>query len=146
MAFVNEYIQEADYEKYDLRRICGEHNEVYRGHMHSRDWTIDRALDAFLIHVWSHHEERFEGWAFCWKGNWMFFEMTGMGGGGLRPDGTCWYGYRIKGLSVQSQLESSRAEILADLERALGDYCGGGVFSPYKQGNATIEFIEEQSR
>ena len=144
MAFVNEYIQEADYEKYDLRRICGEHNlPSQRGHMYSRSWTVDRETDAFLIQVWSHHESRFEGWAFYWKGEWTFFEMTGMGGGGMRPDGKCWYGYRIKGFTVPLQLESRRVEIVADLERALGDYCGRGVFSTYKQGTATVEFVEE---
>ena len=64
MAFVNEYIPETDYEKYDLRRICGERNEINRGHMYSRSWTIDRERKAFLIQVWSHHEAQFNGWAF----------------------------------------------------------------------------------
>lgn len=143
MAFVNEYIPEADYEKYDLRRICGEHNEIHRGHMYSRDWTIDRELNAFLIQVWSHHESDFSGWAFCWKGEWMFFEMTGMGGGWMRPDGSCWYGYRIKGFDLSVHLESQRDEIVTDLTRSLGDYCGGGVFSSCTHGTATIEFIGE---
>lgn len=143
MAFVNEYIPEADFEKYDLRRICGEHNFVHAGHMYSRDWTIDRELNAFLIQVWSHHESKFDGWAFYWKGEWIFFEMTGMGGGGVRPDGSCWYGYRLKGFALPEHLDTNRKAILADLEQALGDYCGGGVFSNYKQGSATIELIEE---
>jgi len=36
MAFVNENIPDSDYEKYDLRKICGEHNlQARRGHMFS---------------------------------------------------------------------------------------------------------------
>jgi hypothetical protein len=143
MAFVNEYIPEADYEKYDLRRICGEHNLAIPGVMHSRHWTIDRERDAFLIKVWSHYESQFSGWAFYWKGEWTFFEMTGMEGGGMRPDGSCWYGYRIKDFVLPAPLESKRPAIVTDLERALADYCGGGVFSTCKQGTATLQFVEE---
>ena len=69
MAFVNEYvIPEEDYEKYDLRRICGEHNLPRCEIMHSRDWTIDRDREAFLIETWYHHESDFSGYAFYWKG------------------------------------------------------------------------------
>ena len=141
MAFKNEYIPETDYEKYDLRRICGEHNNFTRGYMYSRSWTIDRESDAFLIQVWSHREAEFEGWAFYWKGEWIFFEMDGMGGGGLRPDGSCWYGYLIRKFSLPERLQAKRDEIVTDLTRAFGDYCGGGVFSRYKHGTATLEFI-----
>ena len=144
MAFVNEYIPEADYDKYDLKRVCGEHNlPSRRGRMHSNHWTIDRERDAFLIKVWSHHEAKFEGWAFYWKGEWIFFEMTGKGGGGIQPDGSCWYGYLIKDFVLPARLELMRSTVVADLERAFGDYCGGGVFSNCTQGTATIEFIGE---
>lgn len=144
MAFVNEYIAEADYEKYDLRKVCGEHNRwSHDVRMHSNHWTIDRERDAFLIKIWSHRDSQFEGWAFYWKGEWVFFEMTGLGGGGIRPDGSCWYGYQVKGFELTVQLEMNRSEVVADLERALGDYCGGGVFSNCKQGSATIEFVGE---
>ena len=144
MAFVNEYIPESDYEKYDLRRICGEHNlPSRRGRMHSRDWTIDRERDAFLIKVWAQHESEFSGWAFYWKGEWIFFEVMGTGGGGRQPDGSCWYGYRIKRFALPDHLESHRSQIIADLTQAFGDYCGGGVFSSYRRGTSSIEFIQE---
>jgi hypothetical protein len=147
MAFVNEYIPEADYEKYDLRRVCGEHNlKSLRGRMYARTWTIDRERDAFLIQVWSHHEAEFDGWAFYWKGEWMFLEMAGMGGGGLQPDGSCWYGYRIRKFSLPERLQALRDEVVADLTQAFGDYCGGGVFSSYKHGTATLEFIQGEAQ
>lgn len=93
MAFVNEYIPEADFEKYDLRRVCGEHNFAQKGHMYSRSWSIDRDHDAFLIPVWFHHESDFIGWAFYWKTTWLFFEVTGTGGG-VNSDGSCWHRYK----------------------------------------------------
>ncbi|MDR2113421.1 MAG: hypothetical protein LBQ62_10040 [Candidatus Accumulibacter sp.] len=68
MAFVNEYIPEADYEKYDLMEICGKHNKAHPGSMITRSWTIDRERQMFLIRIWSHRESEFEGLAFYWKG------------------------------------------------------------------------------
>ena len=121
MAFKNEYIPEADYEKYDLRRVCGEHNETNRGRMYSRDWTIDRERDAFLIQIWFHREADFVGWAFYWKGEWLFFEMDGIGGGGGRPDGSCWFGYRIKKFCLPAQLLAQQALC------ARGDHTSPGI-------------------
>ncbi len=143
MTFKNEHIPKADYEKYDLRRVCGEHNVVHRGHMLNQDWTVDRERDAFLIKVWSHPEAEFTGWTFYWKGEWLFFEMRGMGGGGGQPDGSCWFGYRIRKFTLPDHLQAQRDEIVADLTQAFGDYCGGGVFSSYTRGTATLEFIGE---
>lgn len=143
MAFVNEYIQEADYEKYDLRSICGEHNDVHRGHMYSRSWTINRASDAFLIQVWSHHESEFSGYAFYWNGEWMYFKMRLNGVDDNRPDGSCWVGYIVKGFALPNHLESKRSEIMTDLNQALSAYCGVGVFSTCTRCTATVEFIAE---
>lgn len=145
MAFVNEYIPEADYVKYDLRRVCGEHNlGSRRGHMHSNHWTINRARDTFLIKVWSHHEAEFEGYAFYWKAEWLFFEMRLNGVDMKRPDGSCWVGYLIKGFSLPYGLVPKRSEIMSDLTQALSDYCGAGVFTVCTSCTATINFIEEK--
>jgi hypothetical protein len=143
MAFVNEYISEADYEKYDLRKVCGEHNEVHRGHMLSQSWTIDQERSAFLIKVWSHRDSEFSGWAFHWKGGWIFFEATITGIDENLPDSSCWVGYRVREFSLPHHLEPNREEIVADLTRAFGDYCGAGVFATATKGSATIEFVEE---
>ena len=141
MAFKNEYIPEADYEKYDLRRICGEHNEVHRGHMYSRSWAIDRERDAFLIQVWSHHEAEFDGCAFYWKGEWLFFEMRLSGIDKNWPDGSSLFSYQIKDFSLPDHMKSRRDEIIVDINHALGDYCGAGVFATCTSGTATLEFI-----
>jgi hypothetical protein len=147
MSFVNEYIAEADYEKYDLRRICGEHNlRAWQGEMLSRTWTIDRERDAFLIKIWSHHESEFSGWAFYWKGTWIFFEMRIFDSREDLVEKTCWVGYFIKKFKLPVQLNSSEKDVISDLTRALGDYCGAGVFASCSQGTATIEFVEESAQ
>lgn len=161
MAFVNEYIPESDYEKCDLRKICGDHNlRSRKGHMHSRSWTIDRESDAFLIKVWSHHESEFSGWAFCWKGEWFLFEMRLTGLEGDPRNGPCSVAYLIKhfsypecsdpvrqlvtsGLVLPEYSDSDRQQVIADLIRGLGVYCGAGVLSTAYDCTATVEFIGE---
>ena len=139
MAFVNEYIPEADYAKYNLRRVCGEHNEAHRGHMYSRDWTIDRERDAFLIQVWSHRDSEFSGWAFYWKGGWMFFERTTVNGD-AKPDGSsCRFLFHVRKFAIPPALEASREELLVDL-RAATTASLGGVTCNYADRSATIEF------
>jgi len=140
MPFVNEYISDADRKKYHLTRICGAHNEAQPGRMYSRTWTIDRQDNIFLIQVWSHPHSLSDGWAFFWKGEWLFFEVVGAGEGGPQPDGSCWFGYKILNFSLPIRLSLQREYIVSDLTRAFGDYCGGGVFSTYSHGTATLYF------
>lgn len=144
MTFVNEYIPDADAQKYDLLRVCAEHNLPSRqGHMHSRHWTIDRQKDAFLIKVWGHQESLFSGYAFYWKGGWVFFEMHLTGIDENQPDGSCWVGYLIRKFALPEPQEPCRSDLLLDLESALCTYCGAGVFSTCTSCVATIDFAEE---
>ena len=143
MAFVNEYIPEADYDKYDLRRICGEHNYAHRGDMHSRSWTIDREREAFIIKTWSHHEAEFDGWAFYWHGQWLFFEQRPIASLFIKVD-ECWSRYQIKGFVISPALEAQREALLADFQAAWLAHAGGGVFCKAAHGSATLEFIEGQ--
>jgi hypothetical protein len=143
MAFVNEYIPESDYEKYDLRRICAGYNRVDKDHMYSDHWTIDRARDAFLIKIWSHRDSAFSGYAFYWKGEWILFEMRLTGADENRPDGSCWFGYLVKNFFLPEHLIEMNEEILTDLHQALSDYCGVGVFSKCTHCIASVDFIEE---
>ncbi len=143
MAFVNEYIPEADYEKYDLRRVCGEHNEINRGHMYSDQWTIDRERDAFLIKVWTHREAEFVGFAFYWKGEWMFFEMRLTGNGINQADDCDWTSYLVKGFAVPTSLTAEKEEVIAAFKDALAVYRGVGVYTDRKGSTATaiVDFI-----
>ena len=130
MAFINEYIPEADYEKYNLLKVLGEKNLVHRGDVYSQQWTIDRESNIFLVKTWSHHEETFHGWAFYWKGEWVFFEMRPYGHKGKLGDKYFWNGYLIRNINIPALVESDRKLIYIAIEDALLAYKEGGVFSP----------------
>ena len=140
MAFVNEYIPEADYERYDLRKVCGENNLAHRGHMYSRSWTINREINAFLIQVWSHPEADFSGWAFYWKGEWRIFEMRPVDSQLESKANTCWFRFYVKGLATSSKEEPIRSELLDDLRAAITASPGGMTWN-YAHRSATVEFI-----
>lgn len=143
MAFVNEYIPEADYEKYDLRRICGEHNRTHPGRVHSRSWTIDRERGAFLIKIWAHREAEFNGWAFFWRGEWVFFELHVADAQVNRITDECRDHYQIKGFVVPPTLEDQQQDLIADFRLACSAYAGGGVFCKAAHRSATVEFVQE---
>ena len=141
MAFLNEYIPEADFQRYELPRVCGEHNRVHRGHMLSRDWTIDRERNAFLVKVWTHRDSEFSGWAFYWHGEWMFFEMAVRDARDDPTTSSCWSLYQIRGFVVPKTLDRQGDEVLEDLRSGFGAHAGGGVFVQRAHRSATLEFV-----
>lgn len=145
LAFVNEYIPKADYEKYNLRRICGEHNLTNRGSMYSNDWTIDRDCDAFLIRTWVHRESNFIGYAFFWKGVWAFFEICPVEYKKDAATSTCWFRCRVNGMLVPAEVALCRDEFLTDLQSAI-TASSGGPSSNYSHRSATIEFITKVTK
>jgi hypothetical protein len=142
MAFVNEYIREEDIDKYDLLRICGEHNLANKGHMFARDWTVDHEREMFLLKTWTHRESEFEGDAFYWRGTWMFFDVKVADGWG-KPDGSaCWFLFQIKSFSIPAKVSEESEKILKDLQEAFTARPGGMTFD-YVHRSAAIEFIKE---
>jgi hypothetical protein len=142
MAFVNEHISKEDIKKYDLQRICGEHNLPNRGVMHSRTWTIDRDRDAFLIKVWSHRDADFEGWAFYWMGEWMFFEMRPADRDYNRDENSCWFRFIVRKFNLPEALAHNKNEVIDELRAAITE-SPGGMTHIYSHHSATVEFIEE---
>jgi hypothetical protein len=146
MPFVNEYIPEADYARYDLRRVCGEHNLSERGHMYRRDWTVDRESNVFLIQVWSHREAEFNGWALFWRGTWIFFELKVAETRTDKEKSSFWARYALRGFSVPAPLANAKEQIRSDLGRALSAYAGGGVFATIAHRSADVDFVEGASQ
>lgn len=143
MAFVNEYIAEADFEKYDLRRICGERNLARRGHMHARDWTVDHERETFLISIWTHRESEFEGLAFYWRGGWMFFERTSRSTGSDDPLFAKGARHLLKGFAIPVGLNDQSEEIVLALKEAFSEKACGGVYDERSDRKAFVEFIAE---
>ena len=143
MTFINEYISDSDRETYDLVKVCGERNlPSRRGRMHSRDWTIDRERDAFLIKVWAHQESEFSGYAFYWREVWVFFEMRPIDSR-ISPDhASCWYKFLVKNIDIPDASNVMGEELRRILREAI-TASPGGVTHHYVHRSATVEFVEE---
>ena len=146
MAFVNEYIPTADYTKYDLRRVCGEHNLPRRGQMYSRAWTIDRERDVFLVQVWDHHEAESSGWALFWRSSWIFFELKPLEFRSNHEENSCWARYAVKGFAAPASMENLEEEARSELRNALSAYAGGGVYATCLHRSAAVEFVNDWAR
>jgi len=143
VAFVNEYIPELDYEKYNLKEVCGRLNLSHRGRMFSQSWTIDRERNIFLINTWSHREADCEGAAFYWKGAWIPFEVIVKKSEDNPEYDSCWSLYHIRKFNIPAWLESEGDAILNGLCEAYSAYAGGGVFGKNRtHRSATVEFVE----
>ena len=88
MAFVNEYIPEEDWEKYNFDEL---NKRPRRGLDTSDDWTIAREANIWLrkFYTESDHTEPDGGytgvsvWDFYWKGALMLVEILGIETGGV---------------------------------------------------------------
>ena len=142
MAFVNEYIPEADIEKYALRKRIKQFAKVcFEDH-----WTIDRERDIHLQYVETGHEDLASHWIFCfyWKGHVFRVELATSGGGEWR--GVQKRHYELIRLNIPlfdplpEFLETQRPEILADLKEALAAFKDLGVLSRSTSHTATFNF------
>ncbi len=127
MAFVNEYIPEADIEKYGLKEID---DKFLATGVKSRDWTIDCERNIYLRHVASGRDEfsMISTWTFYWKGTLLWFQREALGVS-KGADGLRHANSRISKFTLPEHLEAQRHEIYRDLGDAFNTYGGGGVFS-----------------
>ncbi|MGC4397539.1 hypothetical protein [Hydrogenophaga sp. T2] len=110
--------------------------------MHSRDWTVDRERDAFLLKVWAHQESEFSGYAFYWRKVWVFFEMRPVDSK-ISPDQTsCWFRFLAKGIEISDLGTVVRDDLMEVLREAIAA-SPGGVTHQYVHRSATVEFIGE---
>ena len=145
MAFVNEYIPEEDFEKYDFKSLNIRPKEM-SGTAPASDWTIDREADIWLrqFYVESDHtapQGGFTGisvWDFHWKGHLMLVKLLSIEtGGGVRQH--CWSTKKLLSIDIPSEIEDQRAQILRDLELALTAYKDGGALSKSTSFSFTLE-------
>jgi hypothetical protein len=117
MAFVNEYIPEADVEKYGLKEIDAKH---LVGRMNRRNWTIDRERNVYLREVTTYRceMENITKWTFFWKGELLWFDKKVLEAGGNRR-GPVWAHIQIRNFVIPPQLEAHCEEIYQDLREAI---------------------------
>ena len=145
MAFVNEYIPEADVNKYDFVSLNKRPKEA-SGSLPSNSWTIDRAADVWLRHFYTEMDHTalrggYTGisvWDFYWKGHLMLVKLLSIEtGGGLRQH--CWSKKKLLSIDIPKEVDGLRSQILRDLELALTAYRDGGVFSKATSFSFTLE-------
>lgn len=140
MAFVNEYIPEADFEKYGLKEIDA---KFLATGVKSRDWTIDRKRNIYMRQVTTYREdmENVTKWNFFWNGELLWFEKKVLEASGGRR-APVWAHIKIRNFNIPSQLEMYREKIYQDLREALLVYRDGGVFDTSTEFTLQLD-IEE---
>lgn len=138
MAFVNEYICDDDYKKYDIEKI----DEGYVvGGTSSNSWTIDRDRDVYLRSVARGREEfsHWSTWTLYWHGDLIVLDLENLSTSG--PTGGVCHGHkRVRSIQIPLHLEEHRVEILSDLKDALTAYKDGGVFARASDYTLTLDF------
>jgi hypothetical protein len=136
MAFVNEYVSEEDIKTYGLKEID---KRYFRGD-YKTEWTRDRARDFYLRFMRHGGEDGVsqQTFVFYWMGNLMEVGVT-FQGGGMR-DGKRWKWWTLRYLSIPTELESHREEILKDLREALKVYGVAGLVVSSADCTITCEF------
>lgn len=136
MAFVNEYIPEADIEKYQIKEID---EKFHKGH-YKPHWTIDRERDIYLRYMHNEREEHSNRhtYYFFWKKAPLLVTVDIDGGGVM--NGKQWRHYKLWRLDIPETLRPYVAEIVADLKAAFVTYREAGVLSDSTDHTATFDF------
>lgn len=135
MTFVNEYIPDDDYKKFDIDGLNSRPRKK-SGTTPASSWTIDRDRKIWLRKYYAEMDHTdpsggFTGvsaWDFYWKGALMLVEIISVeeGGGYGKPR---WARSKLKSINLPESLEANRLEVIKDLEAALCAYKGSGVFA-----------------
>lgn len=144
MGFVNEYISDADVEKYNLKAID---EKFISGGTHARDWTIDRERNIYLRNVAMGRGLEPGGnkvnlsyqttWTLYWRGDLLTMRLDLLDGkGGCGEPG--WSHWRLVWLEGE-HAEIGRREVLEVLKEALLAYKDFGVFSVTSGYSVTLD-------
>ena len=143
MAFVNEYISEADVEKYGIKEL----NEKFRKPNPSPDWTVDHERGIYLRYLHSEREEHSNRltYYFYWKGTPLMVTVDIDGGGGAR-DAEQWISYKMWRMEIPESLKPHEAQIIADLKEAfIAEKGGACIQQPPNSPPLSISDSERKS-
>ncbi len=147
-AFINEFISDADVDKYGLKAID---EKFIVGGTRSRQLTIDRERDIYLrnVAIGGGNEPEIRNqtqWSFYWKGYMLYLRLDLMGGGGL-PGEPGWSRWRMIWLNgshgLPETLKPDRQRIIADLQEALLAYKDFGAYSTNTDYRIEFEIDQE---
>ncbi len=139
MAFINQFIAQADAERFGIEEI----NRIFSvSARNAGHWTIDRERNIYLRCVANGTDEyrRRSTWTLYWNGNLLLLDLNLMGGGGKGGE-PGWSHWRLQHMSLPRELEPKRIQILADLKEALTTYKDAGVYSTSTRHAVVLEVI-----
>lgn len=139
MAFINQFISQADAEKFGIEEINRLFAVSARNACH---WTIDRERNIYLRCIANGGDEyrRRSTWTLCWNSYLLILELNLVGGGGKVGE-PGWSHWRLQHMCLPSELQPKRVQILADLKDALTAYKDAGVFSTSTRHAVVLEVI-----
>ena len=137
MAFVNEYISEADVEKYGTKEL----DEKFRKMERKPHWTVDHERNIYLRYLHNEREEHSNRltYYFYWKDTLMMVTVDLEDAGGAE-DAEQWVSYKMWRMGIPEKLKQYEAEIVADLKEAFTALKYGGVHSTATKFTATFDF------
>lgn len=135
MAFVNEYISEADIEKYGIKEID---DKFFKGHS-KPDWTIDRERDIYLRYMHSEREEHSnrKTYYFYWKVEALVVTID-VEAEDLNSE-RYWH-YKLWRMEIPTSVASNKTEIVDDLKEAFIAHKVYGVHSGDAKFNVDFDF------
>lgn len=136
MAFINEFIPEADVEKYGIKEI----NFHFNKSSFKPGWTIDRERDIYLRKLLQGRDEfsNQQSYHLYWKGTLIYLNVAIQGK--KSDESTGEFDYKLLEIEIPDAITSNRDEILRDLKAALTESSGGGVYRTIASCNATFDF------
>ncbi len=149
MAFVNEYISDEDFEKYNFEKINNRRNG---GGNPAYDWTVDKDNEVWLRHFYKRQDHTapdggFTGentWDFYWKGFLMSIETNYIDTKPHSSNHGIYYAHiQITSINIPECLSYQEIEILEDIKQAFIIYAGGGIFSKAIGCNIDLEYKGE---
>lgn len=144
MGFVNEYVPEADIEKYDLHGIWDKYYPFRKGRYfgdNNPSWTVDREVNVFLMSIGIGRGEHGNRTKFLlwWNRTHLVAELDLVEGSSgdldANPFMRVWDLVRI---DLPTELEGKRTEVERTLKEALRIYGYWGVRK--QRPNTVVEF------
>jgi len=135
MAFVNEYISEADIEKYGIKQIDEKFN---KGH-YKPHWTVDQDRNIYLRYMHNEREEHSNRhtYYFYWKGSPLLVTID------IEAEDVCgerYWHYKLWRMEISGAIKPHEAEISANLKEAFKSFNVRGVFSGDTKFNVDFDF------